>query len=136
MVTVCEADGRLVAVVWTWRSGTIRVISMRRARVKKDGGIASYTAEELRAMIARGESRTDSARVDAVRRRHRTPATFLTRRRSALNDGQPARHCRGRPASVLRVLGLELIELAWSRVSRRAAAPADGRWRISWAVPS
>jgi uncharacterized protein len=31
-VTVGEARGRLVAVVWTWRSGAIRVTSMRRAR--------------------------------------------------------------------------------------------------------
>jgi uncharacterized DUF497 family protein len=31
-VTVGEAHGRLVAVVWTWRSGAIRVISIRRAR--------------------------------------------------------------------------------------------------------
>jgi hypothetical protein len=31
-VTVGKARGRLVAVVWTWRSGAIRVISMRRAR--------------------------------------------------------------------------------------------------------
>lgn len=34
--------------------------------MKKDGAIVSYTAEELRAMIARGESRTDWARVDAM----------------------------------------------------------------------
>ena len=34
--------------------------------MKKDGDIVSYTAEELRAMIARGEDRTDWARVDAL----------------------------------------------------------------------
>jgi uncharacterized protein (DUF4415 family) len=34
--------------------------------VKKGGDIVSYTAEELRAMIARGESKTDWARVDAM----------------------------------------------------------------------
>jgi uncharacterized protein (DUF4415 family) len=34
--------------------------------VKKDGDIVSYTAEELRAMIARGEDQTDWARVDAM----------------------------------------------------------------------
>ena len=36
-VTVGEAHGRLVAVVWTWRSGAIRVISMRRARREEAG---------------------------------------------------------------------------------------------------
>jgi uncharacterized protein (DUF4415 family) len=34
--------------------------------VKKAGDIVSYTAEELRAMIARGEDQTDWARVDAM----------------------------------------------------------------------
>jgi hypothetical protein len=34
--------------------------------VKKGGNIVSCTAEELRAMIARGEDRTDWARVDAL----------------------------------------------------------------------
>jgi uncharacterized protein (DUF4415 family) len=34
--------------------------------VKKDGAIVSYTAQELRAMIARGEDQTDWARVDAM----------------------------------------------------------------------
>jgi hypothetical protein len=34
--------------------------------VKKDGDIVSYTPEELRAMIARGEDLTDWARVDAM----------------------------------------------------------------------
>jgi uncharacterized protein (DUF4415 family) len=34
--------------------------------VKKNGDIVSYTAEELRAMIERGEDRTDWARVDAM----------------------------------------------------------------------
>jgi uncharacterized protein (DUF4415 family) len=34
--------------------------------VKKDGDILRYTAEELRAIIARGESRTDWARVDVM----------------------------------------------------------------------
>jgi hypothetical protein len=34
--------------------------------VKKDGNIVSYTAEELEQMRARGESKTDWARVDAM----------------------------------------------------------------------
>jgi uncharacterized protein (DUF4415 family) len=34
--------------------------------VKKDGDIVSYTVAELEAMRARGESRTDWARVDAM----------------------------------------------------------------------
>jgi uncharacterized protein (DUF4415 family) len=34
--------------------------------VKKNGDIVSCTAEELRAMIERGEDRTDWARVDAM----------------------------------------------------------------------
>jgi uncharacterized protein (DUF4415 family) len=34
--------------------------------VKRNGDIVSYTAEELRAMIERGEDRTDWARVDAM----------------------------------------------------------------------
>jgi uncharacterized protein (DUF4415 family) len=34
--------------------------------VKRDGDIVSFTAEELRAMIERGEDRTDWARVDAM----------------------------------------------------------------------
>jgi uncharacterized protein (DUF4415 family) len=34
--------------------------------VKKDSDIVSYTAEELRAMIDRGEDQTDWARVDAM----------------------------------------------------------------------
>jgi uncharacterized protein (DUF4415 family) len=34
--------------------------------VKKDGDIVSYTAEELRAMIARGEDQTEWALVDAM----------------------------------------------------------------------
>ena len=34
--------------------------------MKKHGDIVSYTAEELRAMIARGEDQTDWARVDAM----------------------------------------------------------------------
>jgi uncharacterized protein (DUF4415 family) len=33
--------------------------------VRKKGNIVSYTAEELQAMLARGESETDWARVDA-----------------------------------------------------------------------
>jgi uncharacterized DUF497 family protein len=31
-LSVGELNGRLVAVVWTWRSQTIRIITMRRAR--------------------------------------------------------------------------------------------------------
>jgi uncharacterized DUF497 family protein len=31
-LSVSELNGRLVAVVWTWRSETIRIITMRRAR--------------------------------------------------------------------------------------------------------
>ena len=34
--------------------------------MKKDGNIVSYTVEELEQMRARGESRTDWARVDAM----------------------------------------------------------------------
>ena len=34
--------------------------------MKKDGDIVSYTVKELRAMIARGEDRTDWARVDSM----------------------------------------------------------------------
>jgi hypothetical protein len=34
--------------------------------MKKDGNIVSYTVAELEAMRARGESRTDWARVDAM----------------------------------------------------------------------
>jgi uncharacterized protein (DUF4415 family) len=34
--------------------------------VKKDGNFVSYTAEELEQMRARGESKTDWARVDAM----------------------------------------------------------------------
>jgi uncharacterized protein (DUF4415 family) len=34
--------------------------------VKKDGNIVSYTVDELEQMRARGESRTDWARVDAM----------------------------------------------------------------------
>jgi uncharacterized protein (DUF4415 family) len=34
--------------------------------VKKDRDIAKYTAEELRAMVARGEDQTDWARLDAM----------------------------------------------------------------------
>jgi hypothetical protein len=34
--------------------------------MKKDGDIVSYTVEELEQMRARGESRTDWARVDAM----------------------------------------------------------------------
>jgi uncharacterized protein (DUF4415 family) len=34
--------------------------------VTKEGDIVSYTAEELRAMIRRGEDQTDWARVDAM----------------------------------------------------------------------
>jgi uncharacterized protein (DUF4415 family) len=34
--------------------------------VKKDGDIVCYTAEELRAMIERGEDQTDWARLDAM----------------------------------------------------------------------
>jgi uncharacterized protein (DUF4415 family) len=56
----------MVAVVRTGRAGAIRVISMRRARSEEDGAIVSYTAAELRAMIARGEDQTDWARVDAL----------------------------------------------------------------------
>lgn len=33
--------------------------------MRKKGDIVSYTAEELKAMLARGESETDWARVDA-----------------------------------------------------------------------
>jgi uncharacterized protein len=35
-VTIGEARGHLVAVVWTWRSGAIRVIPMRRARREEE----------------------------------------------------------------------------------------------------
>jgi uncharacterized protein (DUF4415 family) len=34
--------------------------------VKKDRDVARYTAEELRAMVARGEDQTDWARLDAM----------------------------------------------------------------------
>jgi hypothetical protein len=34
--------------------------------VRKDGSIVSYTVEQLERMRARGESRTDWARVDAM----------------------------------------------------------------------
>ncbi len=34
--------------------------------MKRDGDIVSYTAEELRAMIERGEDQTDWARLDAM----------------------------------------------------------------------
>jgi uncharacterized protein (DUF4415 family) len=34
--------------------------------VKRDGNIVSYTAEELRAMIERGEDQTDWVRLDAM----------------------------------------------------------------------
>jgi uncharacterized DUF497 family protein len=31
-LSVGELNGRLIAVVWTWRNETIRIITMRRAR--------------------------------------------------------------------------------------------------------
>ncbi|HAJ48382.1 MAG TPA: BrnT family toxin, partial [Alphaproteobacteria bacterium] len=32
-LTIAEIDGKIVATVWTWRGDTIRIISMRRARI-------------------------------------------------------------------------------------------------------
>lgn len=31
-LTIGELDGRIIAVVWTWRDGRIRIVTMRRAR--------------------------------------------------------------------------------------------------------
>jgi uncharacterized DUF497 family protein len=31
-LSVGEVEGRLIAVVWTWRDGNIRLVTMRRAR--------------------------------------------------------------------------------------------------------
>lgn len=42
--------------------------------MRKDGNIVSYTVEELEEMRARGEGKTDWARVDAM-----TPRTFEPR---------------------------------------------------------
>jgi uncharacterized DUF497 family protein len=40
-VSVGLLDGRMIAVVWTWRGTTIRIITMRRAR---DGEKRRYQA--------------------------------------------------------------------------------------------
>jgi hypothetical protein len=31
-LSIGELDGRMIAVVWTWRDGAIRIVTMRRAR--------------------------------------------------------------------------------------------------------
>jgi uncharacterized protein len=37
MVTVAALEGRLIAVVWTWRGdNTVRIISARRARIGEE----------------------------------------------------------------------------------------------------
>jgi uncharacterized DUF497 family protein len=36
-LSVGELNGRLIAVVWTWRNETIRIITMRRARDAEKG---------------------------------------------------------------------------------------------------
>jgi uncharacterized DUF497 family protein len=65
LVTVGEMGGRMVAVIWTRRGENIRIISARRARGEEKGEYRKHTAEEIAAMIARGESMTDWAAVDA-----------------------------------------------------------------------
>ena len=65
-LSVAVLDGRLTTVVWAWRGDdVIRIISVRRRDVRKRGNIVRYTVDEIEAMLVRGESQTDWARVDA-----------------------------------------------------------------------
>ncbi len=68
-LSVGELNGRLFALVWTQREETIPIITMKRARDAEERRIVRYTAEEIDGMLARGESRTDWARVDAMTER-------------------------------------------------------------------
>ncbi len=65
-LTTGVIDGRFVTVIWTRRSGAIRIISARGLEMQKSKGIVRYTADELDEMLRRGKDRTDWARVDAL----------------------------------------------------------------------
>jgi uncharacterized protein (DUF4415 family)/uncharacterized DUF497 family protein len=65
-LSIAELDGKLIAVVWTWRGDdVVRVIQQGERGVRKKGRIVSYTAEELAAMRAGGEDKTDWAAAKA-----------------------------------------------------------------------
>ena len=57
------------AVIWTWRDGTIRLIIARGPAgpgMKKKTNTVRYTANQIKAKIARGEDRTNWRKTDAV----------------------------------------------------------------------
>jgi uncharacterized protein (DUF4415 family) len=65
-LTVGELNGRFIAVIWTRRNQTIRIITMREPAMMKRNDTVRFSAEQLEGMRRRGESRTDWARVDAM----------------------------------------------------------------------
>jgi uncharacterized protein (DUF4415 family) len=54
-----------MTAVWTLRGAVVRIISARRARHAEEKA-DRVSQEEIRASIARGEDRTDGARVDRL----------------------------------------------------------------------
>ena len=68
-----DGEVRTMAICWTNNSGgciytsgqVCRIISVRPARRMSKENIVRYSADEIRRMVANGETKTDWARVDA-----------------------------------------------------------------------